>query len=66
MDDMTNEQHEQFLEVMFQKYGGQWDWYETKEESIRSIIGGVIADTYLLCTDSVTLAQWLEASKEAV
>lgn len=62
---MTEEEFERFHEVMMEKYLPQLHWWPTKEEAVRSIIGGVIADTTLLADGTVPLESWENAIQNA-
>jgi hypothetical protein len=62
---MTNEEHERFTKVMCEKYQDHLDWYPSREEALKSIISGVVADTSLILDGSVPLEQWEKAMAEA-
>lgn len=64
MRELTNDEWLRFADLMYQKHGRLISSWPTREESLLSIIQGVIADTSLLCEDIVTLEQWEEAMKE--
>lgn len=62
---MTNEEFERFVAVMVDKYLPQLSWWPTREEAVKSIIGGVVADTSILMDGTLPLEEWERAMAEA-